>query len=429
MPYSYGDLRPESNIFPIESNVLRVLVLDPTSLDVLALLQKIDIVSHYLQDVHSGSCSFEFIFASNPKLHIASHERFVCREYELSDNSPEYLGKLIMEQDIDVVYSSDKQLLLELIKNENPVETANSYDELKLEIEAYLTGKNIAWSIEDPVWHNTWLMKYAKNDSLTKDYMDYIGKAQSRLGYSDTGIAYVRALANKFGQIKYTQELLLSYVQRKNKSERVGKVVNIYGYESFYDYSFEISAELGNYYFLMSGCVDILGRLVKDVYNLDIPKKYSNVEHKKYAEKLKVYNNDLAILFSPVKIREWILWLRRRRNHIAHAASPNYSTIYIGKSVKLSDAEIDERIQQMPSVVNMISMSTPEFAKHIYDEAKLTVRLHEDNDVLMKDALSIRVFDHIDKVEKDYTFYPLLTIKDDYDKFFKLFADAYAKLV
>lgn len=419
MPISQGQIWPELNLIPADNDVLRVLVMQDDSFDIFNFDNLLDVVGNYIEDRYASSFRIEMLYQLSDN--VRKYETTLqLASIGIEDTSINGLSLLIKEKNIDIIYSKDEQMLLGLIKAYTPVAVARTMDELKLEIESFLTGKNVAWSFDNPTWNNTWLAKYAMSDTLTKQYFDYLNMAQSELGYTAQQIGYVRALVNKVGQVKYAEEQLLALIQSKNKSERNMKIQDTWGYDTFYDYSFEISFHLGNYYFLLSSCLDIVGRLYNDLYDLQLHWRQTNIENDAFKSAVKKKNQALFDAVGQKELSDWSRWLKARRNHIAHAAAPSYSDVLISKKKPLSNSEVEDRVRRMPVIMRMLSSLPSNVGEGILNQAKFVVRMHEDNEVLTRDALQIEILNHKTQKYDSALFHPLIDIKIDYERFFRL---------
>ena len=419
MPTSQGRIWPELNLVPADNNVLRVLIMQDDGFDIFNFDNLLNVVGNYIEDRHASSIRIEVLYQASDN--VRKYEAALqLASIDIEDTSANGLSLLFKEKDIDIIYSTDKQMLLDLIKTYTPISVAGKMDELKLEIESFLTGKNIAWSFDNPTWNNTWLAKYGMSDGLTKKYFDYLNKAQAELEYTAQQVGYVRALVNKVGQVKYAQEQLLALIHSKNKSERNMTIQDTWGYDCFYDYSFEISFHLGNYYFLLSSCLDIVGRLYNDVYDLQLDWLQTNIENNAFRSAVKKKNLALFEAVRQKELSDWSRWLKARRNHIAHAAAPSYSDVLMAKKNKLSDSELEDRVKQMPVIMRMLSSLPTSVGESVLNQAKFVVRLHEDNKVLTRDALQVAIFNHKTQEYDSALFHPLVDIKLDYEKFFRL---------
>ena len=422
MPYSQGEIRPELNVNPANGDVLNVLVLLGAEIDIPTFSNNLGSLSDYIEDRFNNQYRINIIYQSSEEIEKLK-EVYEYDTVALENIETEIIEKIVKELDVDVLYSGSEKLLSELMNRYLPASTVDSEDELKLEIESFMTGKNIAWSFDNPVWNITWMFKFSSSNALTSKYMEYLNKAQGFLSYDSKQIGYVRALVNKTGQVRFAEEQLLAYIQQKNRSERNGMTKDTYNYDVFYDYSFELSFHLGNYYFLMSGCLDIIGRLFNEVYAIGLGWKDTNIEHAKFQDAIRPKNEKTYNAVTAEGTSEWVTWLKRRRNHIAHASSPNYSNILQEKSVKLTDTEIDNRIKAMPAVMRLLSAIPGAAGKSIYEQAKFFVRLHEDYGVWTRDGMEIVAYDSVKKKDIKTLFHPLIDVKYDYDKFAKLLTD------
>ena len=414
MPTVNGNMYPELNIHPIENPELSILLLDVDDALLPDFLEKLNVLRTYIDDKYDNQYSF--------RLHInsESYSKQIQQKYGFTVAQLNKQKSAVLDfasaNNIDVIYSSDTKFVLELYQGQHPYELLDKFSEVKLEIEAFLTGKDIAWSFDDAVWNATWLSKYNQSDAIMQNVMKLLNKYQTQ-GGSREQIDYSRALTNKAGHIRHNEEALISLVQKKNYSERNNSIKNSYGYTDSYDYSFEITYHLGNYYFLMSGVIDIIGRLLNKTYGLG---SEQNIERAKFNEKLAKSNKELVSLFTEKVMNDWIIWLKKRRNYVAHEANTTYSDVLKSKAKKTPQAEIDKIVNGLKDWGALAALVGAEHVENMKQDAKFVIRIYEDSTILTRDAMSIPWFNYEEKSWDTRLFHPLINIRADYDKIYEL---------
>ena len=206
-------------------------------------------------------------------------------------------------------------------------------------------------------------------------------------------------------------------MQKKNYSARNCIVQNSYGYDDYYDYSFELNYHLGNYYFLISGCLDILARLLADIYDIAINNTVKpNIERSEFLAALLPKSQPLYDIYSEEKLNSWAVSLKRKRNYVAHESEASYTTILKPKNEKISDAEVKKKVralQNWNAMRLLVGDSAVESNMHF---AEFVIRMKEDNEVLTKDAMQFNYYDSVTHMEQMAFFHPLIDVKFDYEK-------------
>ena len=409
---------PELNIHPVESNSLSLILLDNEEEQLQLFLERLNVLRSYIEDKYQNKYSIH-LFVNNVEYSKAIQKQYGFEVVELTKNKTEILD-FANKNNIDVIYSSNKELILELYQGQNPFELTSVFDEVSFEIESFMTGKDIAWSFNDAVWNATWFSKYNQSDALMQAVMKLLYKYQTKKGSTQVQIDFARALTNKAGHIRHCEEVLTSLVQKKNYSERNNSVINAYGLKDFYDYKFEITYNLGNYYFLISGTIDIIGRLLNKTYRLGGER---NIERDEFHTLLVKFNKDLVDLFSEKVTNEWIIWLKTRRNYVAHESNTTYTDILMGKKERAPQSAIDAIVEGLKDWNALAIFADPVRVNYMKEDAKAVVRMYEDSTVYTRDAMSVPWFNKdTDKAELR-TFHPLINIRADYHKIEKLLKD------
>ena len=178
MPYIEGNTYAELNIYPTNNKELVVALISVSDEVFKNLVHKIFIATAYISDKFKGLCSIRLITVSS-----AATEKYKKRyQYEtftdLEMNSRDVID-FAKTNNIDVLYSDDKTFIQEFYKEAQPFELADSIEQLELEIEAYLTGKDVAWSLSVPTWNSTWLSKSMDNKALMYTLNTLLNAAQA----------------------------------------------------------------------------------------------------------------------------------------------------------------------------------------------------------------------------------------------------------
>jgi len=390
------------------------------------MMGKLEILKHYLSDIGSD---FEIeIRAARTKALDDNKEKY---SYSLFDDLGVDVDEILSfahSNNIDLIYSDDKELIAELYKAGHPFQYAETTSQLENEIEAFVTGKNVPWDFESPVWNTTWFSKYIENQPLMGNLRRLHNIASGTLGYSDLQTSFVRALQHKAMQVRHCEETILSLIQRKHFAERNYTIKDSYNYDNFYDYSFEIDYHLGNLYFLLSGTFDIIGRLLTDIYTISGKDVRPNIEHANFLEQLKTKNTELYNLYSEKEMNDWMVWIKRKRNYVAHESEASYGDVIKAKKKKLSDTEVEAKVDAMKKWDALRMLLGDEYVESQKDMGRFVVRTNEDNEILTKNAMQVKYWDSEEGKIAMILFHPLVDTKADYDKYQTLL-DATAKIL
>lgn len=418
MPTINGITYPELNVHPASNPIFRVMLMTTEAEYLYKLMEQLNVLRHYLGDI---GAEFDIeVRAFSTGLLEANKEKYGYQTFTGIEQSKDEILSYAQSNNIDLIYSDDKDLITELYKTGKPFQYAETISQLENEIESYVTGKNVPWNFNQPVWNATWFSKHIEDISLVGNLRDLNNIASSQLGYTDKQTSFVRALQHKAMQIKHCEENLLGLVQRKNYSERNYAIKDSYNYDSFYDYSFELNYHLGNLYFLMSGTFDIIGRLLMDLYSISGKDVKPNIEHANFLKQLKSKNDQLYSLYSSAEMNKWMVWIKRKRNYVAHEAEASYTNVIKEKKNKLSDEEVEKKVNAMQKWDAFRMLMGDQYVESQKEMGRFVVRMHEDHKIVTKNAMEIKYYDHENREEAMALFHPLVDIKADYDKFRKL---------
>lgn len=426
MPTINGTTYPELNIHPAPNTIFRIILLTINDDYLFSLMEKLDVLKHYLSDVGSD---FEIeIRVARTKTLDTQKEKY---GYSVIDDLGKDVNKILSyahSNNIDLLYSDDLELIAELYKSGNPFQYAQTITQLENEIEAFVTGKNVPWDFNQPVWNATWFSKYIETQPLLGNLRDLSNIAPGTLGYSSVQTSFVRALQHKAMQVRHCEEILLSLIQRKHFAERNYTIKDSYNYDAFYDYSFELNYHLGNLYFLLSGTFDIVGRLLTSLYGISGKDVRPNIEHEKFLEQLKIKNTELFNLYSEEEMNDWIKWIKRKRNYVAHESEASYTNVIKPKKTKMTDIEVEAKVDAMQKWEALRMLLGDEYVESQKSMGRFVVRMHEDNEIITKDAMQINYFDSDKRKTATVLFHPLIDVKADYDKYQTLL-DTTAKIL
>lgn len=403
-PYFKGTIYPELQAQIRDSAILNVLILCEATMDTLTLQAKIDVLHNYIEDkiqdgtkiiIHSVKSATKNIYDSIEFLKIG----------ELDISSVVLIEKAITELDIDVVLDLNKFIKkkpkLELDKITKVV---NSYKELEEQIETFLMGRNIPWLLNLPMWYTTVQLRYLSRPGLATDALALMARIQNSSSHTDKQVTKVRYFANKMTQIDYAKDLLNSFIMKKRRIAR-----NTIEHQ---DYSFELNYHLSNYYFLISGVLDLLARFLNELYSLGITSHFFlALEKDKFIEIISEKQKKLSEEIYTKDFSEWIKWMKLRRNFIAHDAGMSHTSLLQEKKVKMTQEELEAKIDAQTD--GFKKLLTPELYQSHRDIVANLVSL-DDYDEVMADVMVVETSDG------QKMFQPLMNIDYDYEQLTEL---------
>lgn len=415
MPIINGVIYPELYIYPHNNDEFKVLLFGIEEDYLYELMQMISVAKTYAAEI-GRAIDIKFYVSKTASIEI-NKNKYGYITFDAYGMTRKSLLEYIATENIDLIYKEDEEFITKLYTKRLPVQLAENIDQLENEIEAYLTGKNIPWLLGTPIWNTTWFIKNVEELDIMQKILQLQNLSQTKLNYNPAQKNYVRALSNKATQIRYCEEKLLGLIQMKNYSERNHTIKNVHNYNEFYDYSFELNYHLGNYYFLISGAMDIIGRLLMSVYKIPSGDNIKpNIEHSNFQCALSEYNEILAYFYADEELNSWMVWLKRKRNYVAHESESSYSDVIHEKKVKLTDQEVENKLNQLRDWNAMKLMFGEDAIIKQMEDARFVIRLKEDNKVWTRDAMIIKYYNFEDREPSEALFHPLIDIKADYNK-------------
>ncbi|MDB5165824.1 MAG: hypothetical protein JWM00_714 [Candidatus Saccharibacteria bacterium] len=414
MPTVNGNIYPDLKIHPSANEIFRIALLSVDEEHLFEMMKKLDVLKYYLSDIGVG-----FEIEVNVVNSVATDSRKEELGYKVFDdlnNEKEAVLSYATTNNIDLIYSDDESFIRELYAAGKPFQYADSLLQLENEIDAFVAGKNVAWDFNHPLWNASWFSKYIEIQPLMGNLRELHDSTQ-RLNYTPQQSTYVRALQHKAMQLRHSEEIILSLIQKKNYAERNYMRTDSYGYESYYDYSFEIDFQLTNFYILLSGTFDIIGRLLTSLYDIKGKDIRPNIEHANFLKVLESKNKDLYDFYSEKEMNNWMVWIKRKRNYVAHESEASYTTVYKAKKQKISDADIEKKVNAMQKWDGIRLLAGEQYVESQKEFARHIVRMHEDNEVYTKEAMQVNYYDSAEKEDATMLFHPLVDTKADYDKY------------
>lgn len=400
MPIVNGVIYPELSPILHQFNTLKALILgDASNPDLSELLGQIDILHRYLSDIGKSNLKILVHFSS-----------------PLSEES---LLEKVSSDDLDVVLDFNK-FYSDKFTNKNfyTVEIVRTVEELISSIENFLVGSGVAWRLREPVWNMQLLLRYMEQPGLCRDYYGYMVECQRSSKYTSEQIDSIRYIVNKIKQIDYARDLLKYYVKRLRKAERSGV-----GDDD--SYSLELNYHIGNYYFLLAGALDSMARLLNGFLRLKIPRdKYSDLglEKDNFIKRNKEKRTGLARKLSVKKINHWMVFLKKRRNFIAHEGDMRQTPLVEEIKTPLTNIEINAVVDQQMDWIQLACL----IPQDMYDAHRAMVfemvRIKNNYKVIARNIM------HVPGKNGGTMWLPLMSVDFDYEHFSEIMSKILVKL-
>lgn len=402
-PIVNGNMFPELHEQMLDPTEFNVLILNSLNNEHLKFLSQLEVLHNYIKSKIDDGTVIQIHAIKDSKKNMFE-EQVRVTVHKLDNVKLATALGLIKQLDIDVVldnapHFSDK----EVIDNDTSFKVVRDLDSLISECETFLVGRNIPWILNDAMWNTTWFARYYSRPGLCRNVFNFMGEAKAEYKYTDEQVERVRYLTNRIGQIDYSRDVLNSYLQKKRRVFRHDI--------KHQDYSFELNYHLSNYYFLISGGLDILARILNDVYGLKI-KRYAGLglEKEDFNKALQSKRPDIAKLYGTKKVKSWIEWIKERRNYIAHEAGMHHSPLVKEKAKKMTKQELEQKIDEQTDWDFLKLIYPPEQYQARRDMVANVVKL-EDYEEELSDVMIVKTSGNTK------LFLPLRNIDYDYQQF------------
>lgn len=396
-PISHGTMYASAQRgIPIEAE-LRVLFLGQ---HVNGVVQSLDVVHDYLTDLGKTGVSMTIhTVVNNIDTTNSAHATIISLDVRDKAAILSYAS----DNNIDIIHDSDNLFTKkERFINREMFAVSNTFAELTVQLESYLTGNGIAWNFNEPTWHVNWIYKYSKHPGICSTCFELIGTGQEK-NYSQKQMEFVRALANKTMHIEHAREQLYYFLQLKRRGFRSGNMTN--------DFNFELTYHLTNYSIYICSTMDILARLINDKYGLGYG-RFDNYGISKtvFIEKLSAQRKTLADIFARKKFQAWADWMFIRRNHITHESNLYMTPMVIEKKNKLSDEELEKLVDAEFdwSLFGSVDVTGTRAA------VKQSLELRHNYREVVTDMMTLERVDRITGKTQGYLVFPLRAIDEDY---------------
>ncbi len=274
-------------------------------------------------------------------------------------------------------------------------------------LSAICTGWNVPWNFREPIWNASWISKYLENGTLAKRVFNFMDGSRSK-NYSDDQRHIVRNLSNKISQVNHCKQVLDYKLLLRRYAKRHSIKAE--------DILFEISYELNNYYILISSCLDVMSRLLNDVYELGYgPYMSYTLDKQEFLDRLALKRKGLVSTISLNKYLDWMDWLKKRRNRLAHQEHLYLTTVIQRKDVQLSDAEIEQAVDAAFPYDDYVQAGiATSVISGLKEMQRFQIDLEQNHETVFEDVTTMKKQDRKTRTEKEIIFFPLRALEDDH---------------
>lgn len=392
---------------------LNVLILGDVSTDLRGFMSHLDTLHYYLMDAVGSPIKIKVHCTSAVSITVATSLRI--ERHGISIGSEEELLSAVNDIDLDIVFDQNDEFDQKFLWSKfYEFDAPKTFSELQASVENFLIGSGVAWSFAMPIWNMPLFMKYMSVPGLCMDYFSFMGECTAK-GYSDEQKEKVRYVTNKIKQVEYARDILQYYIKRMRKARRAGMTDD--------DYNFQLNYHLSNYYFLMAGTLDSVARLINSVYKLGLTAyKDLAVEKDSFINKNRSKRTGFVRIFKRVKAKKWVIFLKDRRNFIAHEGDMRQTPIVQENETLLTDAEVDEIVDRQLDWGFLASVLPAEMYQAQRDQSVQLVRIQNDYRTIAEKIMMI-------PGAGGYKMHaPLIDVDHDYEQFAGIMSDVLVKL-
>ncbi len=328
-------------------------------------------------------------------LHIARHNLGELTEASLQTEATRLDADLVLDLDNNFSerYSQEVFYVFQLVK---------TVDELASSCEDFLIGHSVVWLFSDPSWNTPLFMRYFGRPGICSDYFTFMGECTRTKQYSTEQQDRVRYISNRLSHVEYSKDVIQYHIKRMRKAERNG----------FPDTgNLELNYHLGNYYFLMSGIMDSIARLINDVYKLGFT-RHSDLalEKSQYIQANRRKRTGFVRILTNRAFVKWLLFLKERRNYIAHDGDMRQSPLVEQKDTLLTDEEVEHLVDQRMNWNYLSTLIPAETIQAMRNEASQMVRIEHDYKIIAKNVMVVpdvrtggtKIYQPLRSIEYDY---------------------------
>lgn len=328
------------------------------------------------------------------------------------------LLEVVSKENIDIVIDlASNYDDIFIYKHFYKVEILKTINELRSSIESFLLGNNIAFDLSNPVFKMDLTDYYIARQGLNIAFYNFMAACEKSGHYSEDKIDRIRHIVNKINQIHYSKDLLDYYTKRFRKAKRLNS-------RSHNLFSIEINYHLSNYYFLLAGTLDSMARLLNSFFELKL-RKYKDLalEKESFIQANKDKQTGIGQVLENTESKEWILFLKKRRNFIAHEGAMQTTSLIKEKDKPLGDNEIRQQVdKKINSLKISIPMMTDEEISSFRNDYFGLEKYKANYEEILPEIISMPSKD------KALIWRPLFNIEYDYNQFSNLMKKILSKL-
>lgn len=413
MPNVGGYIVPEIENHRVRPEVFNILVLDSNIGQVSVVASYIEVFHNYLDTLGltRNRIRLYVVVSEITRTHTALEVMNASLKFCIVDvNSKDAILGLATQLDIDVILDEKMRFAKsEVFKHNNSVAIVHHYNpNFNDLLNAVCTGWGVAWNFRDPIWRASWLSKYLERDSLAKKAFNFMDSSRKQ-NYTDEQRNFIRNLSNKITHVSHSKQMLestcilLRYAKRHNLKKE--------------DLLFELTHHLNNYYMFISSSLDVLARLINDVYRLGFSsyRAYS-LDNKEFLSKLEEKRKGLVGIIRLEKYLDWMDWMRQRRNLFAHQSHLYLTPLIQQKQVPLTDAELDALVDAKFDWSLFTDMDVQTLA-NMKEVTRFHINLEENYETIAEEMMEIHKRDRKTGDIKPVIFFPLKAIEQDRQQF------------
>ncbi len=414
MPIVNGTMYAEAQGL-VHFEELNVLIPGALSSDLTTFAVQIDTLHAYITDTLGSNVRIK-LHCTNAVAENRAQALRITR-HDIGGPTESNLQAMTKELDIDVILDQANQFSKEYAqKNFYQFQIVRTLPDLANSCEEFLVGHSIVWLFSNASWNTPMFMRYFGRPGVCRDYFTFMGECTSAKGYSSEQQEKVRYIANRFGQVEYSKDIIQYHIKRMRKAER-----NVHPDVG----NFELNYHLSNYYFLMAGIMDSMARLINSTYRLGFTHPRDlGLEKLQFIDANRRKRTGFVRILTNKAFADWLSFLKERRNFIAHDGDMRQSPLVEQNDTLLTDEEVEQLVNQKMDWAYAASVMPPEAIQAWREQTAQMIRIERDYRVIAKNVMIVP--DSRTGGMKIYQ--PLVSIEYDYNKLRDVMAKLLARL-
>lgn len=402
MPIVNGQMYAEAQGL-VHFDELNVLLLGSLSSELRTFAIQVDTLHAYITGTLGSNVRIKLNCTDAVAENVAQALRIT--RHSTGELTEANLSSVARQLDIDVVFDQNSQLSRRYVQESfYEFQVTGTASELTNSCEDFLVGHSIVWLFSNAAWNTPMFMRYFGRPGICSDYFSFMGECISTKGYSTEQQDRVRYISNRLGQVEYSKDMIHYHLKRMRKAERNGlpDTGNL-----------ELNYHLGNYYFLMTGIMDSMARLINNVYKLGFthPRDLA-LEKSQFIEANRRKRTGFVRILTNKVFVDWLSFLKERRNFIAHDGDMRQSPLVEPNATQLTDDEVTQLVDQKMDWNYARSILPPESVQAMRDQAAQMIRIERDYRVIAKNVMIVPDI----RTGGTKIYQPLRSIEYDYDK-------------